>query len=116
MKREFLVEEVMLERAAGEVAGHVVFIDGIVDAVECVSFRFRSHNDQLTMLTPAENQRAVMIVERALRSVEPAGTMPITCSAEKFSPRDRLAAQPLADSLANPPRTQPAARMDDRTG
>ena len=115
MKREFLIEEIMLPGVSGEVRGWIE-IDadsGSVDHLECTVFRFRDETkDQEIGLSDDQRRVAIEIAERTMAAQLHlwAHRSTITASAEPFSPVTEAHASQkvLAEFLASP-RTNIAA-------
>lgn len=71
MRRPFLVEEIMLSNAAGEVRGqvHVDRHSSTIEKIVCQEYRFRSITaDQPITLSPSERILATEIISRTLNA------------------------------------------------
>ncbi len=92
MKREFLIEEIMLDGVSGEIRGTIEFDaqSGLIDRVDCVAFCFRRNDiDAPTLLDQSQRALAIDLVERLLES-EPdlaSGSGQLVASAQAFSHR-----------------------------
>lgn len=121
MRREFLLEEIMLDGVSGEagVSGEIrgtIDVDaqsGLIDRIDCDTFCFR-HNDidSPTLLDQSQRALAIDLVERLLENESDltSDSGPIVASAQAFAPRSvvrpgtrilaeylELAARPNAD-------------------
>ncbi len=92
MKREFLIEEIMLDGVSGEIRGTIEFDaqSGLIDRVDCDTFCFRRNDlDAPTLLDQSQRALVIDLVERLLDG-EPDvgnGSGQIVTSAEAFSAR-----------------------------
>jgi hypothetical protein len=92
MKREFLIEEIMLDGVSGEIRGTIEFDSqsGLIDHVDCDTFCFRRNDlDSPTLLDQSQRVLAIDLVERLLEGeVDVAsGSGQLVASAQAFSPR-----------------------------
>ncbi len=111
MRRDFTIEEVMLDGASGEVRGSVE-IDprsGQIERIDCESFSFWvDATDQPTILTSSQRNLARQLVERVLEADSEIfeAEEPLRASAERFSPSSK-STQVLADYLSHPQAGKP---------
>lgn len=106
MRRDFTIEEVMLDGASGEVRGCVeIDLRSVqIERIDCESFSFWvDATDQPTILTLSQRNLACQIVERVLNADSEIfeGERPLRASAERFSPSLK-STQVLADYLSRP--------------
>lgn len=116
MKREFLIDEIILDGLSGEVRG-TVEVDpcwGTIERIDCRSFHFwRSDTDSPLVLDAFQQSAARKLVERVLESASDLseGTSIWRDSAESASLAIPLtpAKQTLADYLQAPARQETTA-------
>ena len=92
MKREFLIEEIMLDGVSGEIRGTIGLdaLSGLIDRVDCDTFCFRRNDiDAPTLLDQSQRALAIDLVERLLdgETDVASGNGQIVASAQAFSPR-----------------------------
>ncbi len=116
MKREFVIEEIMLPGLSGDIRGWIEIDSdtGSVDHVECTVFDFRRDgSDQEACLAEDQRRVVVQIAEQTMAEQRDLWThrSTIIVSAEAYSPTSHMSPsnRVLTEYLAAPRKTDVAA-------